>query len=127
MLVSKPALNAEAGLEPLQRDTFQYFLRMVNRENGLVADHTSPGSDASIAATGMALAAYLIGVERQFLTRAEAAELILTMLRFFWKSPQGPDSDATGYQGFYYHFLNMKTGRRAGRCELSLIDTAIFL
>ena len=122
-----PGLNTEAGLEQLQRDTFQYFLRMVNRENGLVADHSSPGSDASIAATGMALAAYLIGVERQFMTRAEAAELVLTMLRFFWKSPQGPESEATGYKGFYYHFLNMKTGRRAGRCELSLIDTAIFL
>ncbi|MGE5681732.1 MAG: glucoamylase family protein, partial [Bacillota bacterium] len=33
-------------------------------------------------------------------------------------------ADATGYQGFYYHFLNMKTGKREWNSELSTIDTA---
>ena len=32
-----------------------------------------------------------------------------------------------GYKGFYYHFLHMETGRRAWECELSTIDTAIFI
>jgi hypothetical protein len=31
---------------------------------------------------------------------------------------------ATGYQGLYYHFLDMQTGRRAGQCELSTVDSA---
>ena len=38
--------------------------------------------------------------------------MVLTRLRFFRDSPQGPEPDATGYKGFYYHFLDMKTGRR---------------
>ena len=35
--------------------------------------------------------------------------------------------EATGYQGFYYHFLSMRTGRRVWKCELSTIDTALLL
>lgn len=31
---------------------------------------------------------------------------------------------ATGYHGFFYHFLDIKTGLRAGDSELSTIDTA---
>ena len=38
--------------------------------------------------------------------------------------PQGPEPDATGYKGFYYHFLDMETGRRVWQCELSTIDSA---
>jgi hypothetical protein len=44
-----------------------------------------------------------------------------------WNSPQGPEPDATGYKGFYYHFLDMETGRRAGQCELSTVDSAFLL
>ena len=44
--------------------------------------------------------------------------------RFFRDSPQGPEPDATGYKGFYYHFLDMETGRRVWNCELSTIDSA---
>jgi len=35
-----------------------------------------------------------------------------------------PEPDATGYRGFYYHFLDMRTGRRVWQCELSTIDSA---
>jgi hypothetical protein len=68
-----------------------------------------------------------VAVERGFLHRAEAIARTLAALRFFWNSPQGPHPDATGYQGFYYHFLDMKTGRRAADCELSTVDTALLL
>ncbi len=61
------------------------------------------------------------------MTRAAAVERTLTTLRFFWNSRQGPEPDATGYQGFYYHFLDMQTGRRAWQCELSTIDSAFLL
>ena len=33
----------------------------------------------------------------------------------------------TGHHGFFYHFLDMKTGHRAGDSELSTVDTALFL
>jgi hypothetical protein len=111
----------------LQRESFQYFVHEVNLSNGLVADKTKSGCPASIAAVGLALSAYTVGVERGFLSRADAIARTLAALRFFWNSPQGPEPEASGYKGFYYHFLDMSTGRRASECELSTVDTALLL
>lgn len=111
----------------IQRKSFRYFLNEANPENGLVLDKTAENWPASIAATGFALASYPIAVERGFMSRTAAVERTLATLRFFWKSPQGPESDATGHKGFYYHFLDLHTGRRAWNCELSTVDSAFLL
>ncbi|MDQ3516418.1 MAG: hypothetical protein M3403_06545 [Gemmatimonadota bacterium] len=118
---------AEAMLDRLQRDTFGYFLKETNRANGMVPDNTRRGAHASITAIGFGLTALTIGVERGFLTRAEAIERTLTTLRFFRESEQSEAPDATGYKGFYYHFLHMDSGRRAWECELSTIDSTFLL
>lgn len=123
----KRALAEDETFDRLQRDTFAYFLKEANPTNGLVADMTEAGAPASIAVVGLALAAYPVGVERGFLTRAEAVERTLVTLRFFRDSPQGPGVDATGHRGFYYHFLDMETGRRARQSELSTIDTTFLI
>jgi hypothetical protein len=117
----------EEALSELQRDTFGYFKNETNPRNGMVPDNTRKGAHASIAAIGLGLAAYPVAVERAFISREEATERVLTTLRFFWNSTQGPESDATGYKGFYYHFLHMDTGRRAWECELSTIDSSILI
>lgn len=121
----QPAIEAE--LEILQRQSFGYFVHEANPANGLVSDKTAADWPASIAATGFALAAYPVAIERGFMTRAAAVERTQATLRFFWNSPHGPEPDATGYQGFYYHSLDMRTGRRAGNCELSTVDSAFLL
>ena len=120
-------LNIDPQLEKLQRETFGYFLHETNPSNGLVVDKTAEDWPSSIAATGLALACYPVSVERGFMSRAAAVERTLATLRFFWNSPQGPEPDATGYKGFYYHFLDMQTGRRAWHCELSTVDSAFLL
>jgi hypothetical protein len=114
-------------LHTLQRDSFNYFLHSVNPENGLILDKTADNWPSSIAAVGMALTAYPVGVERQFMSRHHAAQRTLATLRFFAGSEQSEAPDATGYKGFYYHFLDMKTGRRHWHCELSSVDTALLL
>jgi hypothetical protein len=124
--VIEPSLTDEE-LARLERDTFKYFADEVNLENGLIPDNTRTGAPSSIAAVGFALTAYPIAVERKYLSRAEAVRRTLTTLRFFYDCPQGKERDATGYRGFYYHFLDMKTGRRAGQCEISTIDTTYLL
>jgi len=123
----KPQPLNRADLDKLQRDTFSYFLHETNLKNGLVPDNTRKGSHSSIAAVGLGLAAYPIAVEGNFISRSEAAVRVLTTLRFFWTSEQSKSRDATGYKGFYYHFLHMDTGRRAWECELSTIDTTILI
>ncbi len=122
-MISKQYSFSDEALKELQRLTFQYFLKETNPENGLVLDSTREGAPCSIAPTGFALAAYPVGVERGFISRLDAIQRTLTTLRFFWKSPQSQEPDATGYKGFYYHFLDIKTGRRTLNCELSTIDS----
>jgi hypothetical protein len=117
----------EDELDDLQFQTLQYYLQEVNEANGLVADKTEPGAPCSIAAVGLTLASQPILVERMLLPRELLARRALKKLRFFWNSPQGPEPDATGYKGFYYHFLDMQTGRRVWNCELSTIDSAFLL
>jgi len=121
-----PGFN-EARLDVLQRHAFEYFLRETNPSNGLVADKSLPGAPASIAAVGFALTAYPVGVARAWMTRADAIARTLAVLRFFSTSTQGTALDATGHNGFYYHFLDMTTGRRAGVSELSTVDTGFLL
>ena len=118
---------SEKKLETLQRLTFDYFLKETNPDNGLVPDSTRQGAPCSITAAGFALAAYPVGVERGFITRKDAIRRTLTTLRFFFNSRQGREPDATGYKGFYYHFLDMKTGRRTWNCELSTIDSTFLI
>ena len=120
-------MSGADALDRLQQDAVGYFLRAANPDNGLIADSTREGAPCSIAATGLGLAAYVVGAERGFLPRREAAARTLTALRFFRDSPQGEEPEATGHRGFYYHFLDMRTGRRVWGCELSMIDTAILI
>jgi len=116
-----------ALVDRLQKAAFSYFLQYTDPATGLVADTSLPGAPSSIAATGFGLSAYPVGVERGWITRKSAAERALTTLRFFAESRQSRDKDATGYKGLYYHFLDMKTGQRTWRSELSLIDSALLL
>ena len=120
-------MSEDADLLRLQSDSFRYFLHETDASTGLVRDSTHAGSPSSIAAVGLALAVYTVAAERGLMARAEAAARTLTTLRFFWNSPQGPESDTAGYKGFYYHFLHMGSGRRAWRCELSTMDSAYLL
>jgi len=120
-------LADDALLARLQRGAFSYFSDHANAENGLVADTSRAGSPCSIAVVGFALSCYPIAVERGWMRRTEAAALTLKTLQFFWQSPQGDQPDATGFQGFYYHFLDMRSGRRVWNCELSLVDTALLM
>ncbi len=111
-------------LNRLQLTTLQYYLHEVNPANGLIRDKTDKTAPASIAAVGLALASVPVLVERGVISREFAPEIALKRLRFFRDAPHGPEPDATGYKGFYYHFLDMKSGRRVWNCELSTIDSA---
>src|SRR5688500_2438881 len=120
--------RAEAFVDSLQARTFAYFWETTNPRNGLAPDRWPNPPFASIAAVGFALTAYPIGVERRWVTRADAAERTLTTLRFMWGLPQGTDTAGfAGDRGFFYHFLHMETGLRYGNTELSTIDTGLLL
>jgi hypothetical protein len=114
-----PATAAE-----LSRRTFQFFWDTTNAENGLAPDRWPSETACSIAALGFALTAWPIGVENGWIDRAAARTRTLTTLRFLANLPQGDGATGVaGHKGFFYHFLDMKTGLRTWNCELSTVDT----
>nr|WP_315382806.1 glucoamylase family protein [uncultured Sphingomonas sp.] len=123
-----PAPGADPLIRDLQERTFRYFWDTTDPETGLAPDRWPTPSFASIAAVGFALTAYPIGVTNGWITREQARTRTLATLRFFATAPQGDgQSDASGYKGFFYHFLGVTKGRRFARAELSTIDTALLL
>jgi hypothetical protein len=120
-------LPDEALVTRLQRGALSYFVDYADTDTGLVADTSRPASPCSIAVVGFALSCYPVAVQNGWMARKEAAGRTLRALRFFRQSAQSDASDATGYKGFYYHFLDMRTGKRVWQCELSLIDTALLI
>jgi hypothetical protein len=117
----------DLDLDRLQWTTLLYYLHETNPDNGLVRDKTDPAAPCSIAAMGMALATLPVVSERGVLFRPFAAKIARRRLQFLHDLPQGPEPDASGYKGFFYHFLDIETGRRVWRCELSTIDSALLL
>ncbi|MBB4277962.1 glucoamylase family protein [Rhizobium mongolense] len=117
-------MPTDQDIARLQFTTLLYYLQCTNPDNGLVRDKTEPNAPASIAAIGMALATIPVVVERGVLIREFAAKITRNRLRYLMACPQGPEPNSSGYMGFFYHFLDIETGRRAWQCELSTIDSA---
>jgi hypothetical protein len=118
----RPLTDRDLGL--LQFSTVLYYLHETNPDNGLVRDKTDVSAPSSIAAIGMGLATIPVIVERGVLFRDFAAKIARKRLRYLLGLPQGLDPDASGYKGFFYHFLDIETGCRAWQCELSTLDSA---
>lgn len=122
------AESAQVFLDSLSHRTFNFFWDQADSTTGNQPDRWPTKSFSSIAATGFGLTSYLVGVERGYITRTQAAERVLRTLRFFSNSPKGKQmADVTGYKGFFYHFIDMKTGLRFRDVELSTIDTGLLM
>jgi hypothetical protein len=117
--------DQEAFLEEIEKASFLYFWEAADPETGQVKDRCgADGPDArrvsSIAATGFGLTALCIAERRGWGDSASIRRRVLATLRFLF-------SQAPQEHGFLYHFMDMRTGARMRRCELSSIDTALLL
>ena len=119
----------EAFLEDLQKRLFQYFWEQADPQTGLVPDRARINGSpldanhqnvGSIAATGFGLTALCIASERRWLDSASALERTRTTLRFF-------ADRAYQQRGWFYHWIDTKTGERRWNSEVSSIDTALLL
>ncbi|RHW18381.1 Tat pathway signal protein [Sphingomonas gilva] len=124
-----PQASAQAAfVEDLSRRTFDYFWQTTDPEKCLAPDRWPSNPFSSIAATGFAMSAYAVGVERGYVSRAEAAQRTLRCVEFYHDAPQGPQtSGVSGHKGFFYHFLRNDDGTRHGKTELSTVDTTLLL
>jgi hypothetical protein len=114
-----------ALLYDIQLRAVRYFLEHSDPRTGLTLDRApadgSAGTAASsVAATGFALTAWCIADARGWLIEGEARMRVRETLRFVLQHHAHE-------RGWFYHFVDPKTGTRAWRSEASTIDTALFL
>ncbi|HWA27127.1 MAG TPA: glucoamylase family protein [Lacunisphaera sp.] len=112
-------------LDEVQRRAVLFFTEQSDPVTGLTRDRAPkdghPGTaPASIAATGFALTAWCIADAHGWVAPGEALARVRTTLRFVAGHTEHE-------RGWFYHFIDGRTGRRAWRCEASTIDTALFL
>lgn len=120
-------LEKAFSLDELQRRTFYFFWDLAD-VNAQIPDRWPTVQFSSIAATGFGLSSYLIGVERGWVTRQDAAERTLRTLNILKSLPQGDAiAGTTGYHGFFYHFLDHTNSHRYKDVELSTIDSGLLL
>ena len=106
--------------------SYNFFIREANLNKnskgyGLIRDKTIYSNNvASIASVGFGLAALIVGVEHNWISYKKAYDRANKTLDTFINNVEGEN-------GFYYHFVNMQTGKREWNCEISIIDTAIFI
>ncbi|HYE47029.1 MAG TPA: glucoamylase family protein [Caulobacter sp.] len=121
-------MTDEELVAQIQARTFAGLAAATSRGSGLTADRWPTPSACSIAAVGFALSCWTVGVSRGWMSRAHGVALTARALRTLVEAPQGDAAEGvSGTRGWFYHFLNMDTGLRAGTCELSTIDTALLL
>ena len=117
--------DSDAILAAYQQRAIAYFWAEADPRTGLVKDRAANFADdtytvSSLAATGFGLAALSVAAERGFLPAADARERARVTLTYLL-------AEMPHEHGWYYHFVDMRTGERAWECELSSIDTALLI
>ena len=122
---TESAVEIEDVIEFEMKGSFNFFWEQANTDInsagfGLIRDRY-PGSEgiASIASVGFGLTAYLIGIEKGYMSYQEGYDRVNKTLDTLLEMERE--------EGFFYHFVEMKTGKRAWNSEVSNIDTSILL
>ena len=126
---SKFSPQDQTFLDDLEHRSFQYFWDQADPTTGLIPDRAridgtllddNHRNVASTAATGFGLTAICIATEQGWLTRAQARERVRSTLVYF-------ANKAFNEHGWFYHWIDAKTGDRRWNSEVSSIDTALLL
>ena len=115
----------EELFDDVQRAAFRFFWNETDPRTGQIKDRAFlNGNDSrtmsSIAATGFGLTALCIADSRGLGRSTDIRNRVRTTLRYV-------ANDLETEHGFYYHFLDMTTGKRWRKCELSSIDTTLLV
>jgi hypothetical protein len=118
----------DAFLDYVQQTCFDYFWYQANPTNGLVPDRSESTSPCSISAVGFGLSAITIAIDHGWISRTQGVARVKTTLTTLYQGSQGPATTCViGYNGWFYHFLDMNSAVRSGSSELSSIDTCLLL
>jgi hypothetical protein len=100
-------LTDEQLLDQVQRQTFQYFWVLGERNSGMARERSNASFDTgpevvTTGGTGFGIMALIAAADRGWITRAQAAARMNKIVNFLWKADM--------YHGAFPHWLNGETG-----------------
>ena len=97
-------LSDDELLTMLQEACFHYYWEGAHPHSGMARENT-PGDDRIVAtgASGMGIAALIVGVDRGFITRAQGIERVTKIVDFL--------EHAQRYHGAWSHYMDGDTGK----------------
>jgi len=102
--VASRAMTDDELLTSVQEATFRYFWDYGHPVSGLARERLGSGDTCTSGGTGFGVMAILVGAERGFVTRAQAAWRVATIVRFL-------QTRAKRYHGAWSHWIDGRTGR----------------
>jgi len=96
-------ISDSALLDKVQQQTFKYFWDFGHPISGMARERNSSGDLVTTGGTGFGIMAIVTAVNRNFVTRAEGAVRILTIVNFL-------KDNCTQYHGAFAHWINGATG-----------------
>lgn len=104
-------LSDDEFLDLIQRRAFDFFWYEVDPQTFFTVDSLSWKTATSTAAIGFALAAYVVGHEREYLPRETIYRRVEKLVDNVWDDPDDPkDLHIEHHEGHPYHWTNIRTG-----------------
>jgi hypothetical protein len=98
-----PVISDDALLTLVQQQTFKYFWDFAHPVSGLARERNTSGDIVTSGGSGFGIMAIVAGVNRGFVTRAQALVRMQTIVSFL-------KNNAQKFKGAFPHWLNGTTG-----------------
>ena len=98
-----PVISDSALLSLVEQQTLKYFYDFGHPVSGLARERNSSGDIVTTGGSGFGIMAILVGIERNFLSKADALARISKIVNFLSTSAQR-------YHGAFPHWMNGATG-----------------
>ena len=97
-----PVITDAALLTLIQQQTFKYFWDFGHPVSGLARERNTSGDIVTSGGSGFGIMALVVGIERNFITRAEGVERMNKIVTFL--------EDADRFHGAWSHWIDGSTG-----------------
>lgn len=98
-----PLISDDELMTLVQEQTFKYFWDFGHPVSGLARERNTSGETVTSGGSGFGIMAILVGIEREFITRAEGVDRLEQIVAFL--------EQADRFHGVWSHWLNGTTGK----------------
>lgn len=98
-----PLLSDDALLTLVQRQTLNYFYDFAHPSSGMARERNTSGNTVTSGGSGFGIMAIIVGMERNFIPRADGVKHLAKMVTFLEKADR--------FHGVWSHWIDGNTGK----------------